>query len=115
KIGTGVRLRVTLAPDILAIEDSRQIACLLCFASTRDQRWAELCLAQIDDAGNARALQFLVIDDLFGERQAHPTVLLRPGRSAPAMPVQRSKPAARFFAAQTAKWTSNVLAQMFGV
>src|SRR5690606_18663689 len=89
--------------------------CLLLFASTRDQRRTELCLAQIDDACNARAFQFLVIDDLFGERQTHPAVLLRPGWSAPAMLVQRSKPAARFFAAQTAKRTSNVLTQMRGV
>ena len=80
-----VRLRVALAPDLLAGHDPRQEALLLRGRAERDAGRAEQRLAHVvEPARRARARVLLVEDHLLRERQAAAAVLLRPADAGPA-------------------------------
>ena len=81
-----VRLRVALAPDLLAGDDRRQEAALLRLAAEGDQRRAEQRLADVVRGGPgapARAYSSKKIT-CCGERRAAAAVLARPADAGPA-------------------------------
>src|SRR4030095_4302629 len=84
EVRAGVRLRVALAPDLLAGDDRRQGAARLRPAAERDQRRAEQRLAHVvQPAGRAGTRVLLVEDHLLGERRAPAAVLARPADAGP--------------------------------
>ncbi len=85
EIRAGVRLRVALAPDLLARDDRRQEAPLLLVGAEGDDGRAEQSLADVTEAaGSAGARVLLVEDHLLHQRRAAAAVLARPADAGPA-------------------------------
>src|SRR5687768_6032620 len=89
QIRTGTRLRVSLAPDMLAGENLRQVFRLLLFGAEPDQQRADQAEAMVRNARTAETAPFLDIDHVLGGRQAHAAILDRPDWRQPALFVQR--------------------------
>ena len=79
EVGSGIRLRETLAPDLLRGEDRWDVARALGIVAERQQRGTDH--VQTDDVGElgrAGGRQFLVDDDLLHGRAAATSELRRP-------------------------------------
>src|SRR5690606_35569052 len=107
---TRARLRITLAPHVVASEDARQVMAALLLGAVRDQGRAELGLAVVDDAGNPGTFGFFVIDQLLANAQPHAPMLQRPGRRPPAVLVEQAEPGAQILAAQAQEGPPVILA-----
>src|SRR6266540_1769838 len=93
EVGTGVRLRVALAPQLLGGLDLGQEALLLLIGPVRDQRRREQPLTEEADAGRRVRLGVLLVeDDLLGEARGTPAVLLRPPETDPAVAAEHALP-----------------------
>ena len=86
EIGTGVRLGIALAPDVLAGEDLRQVVVLLLLGAVVDQQRAQHRHAHAVDRGAAVPLLLLQHDELLARRQRHAAEFLRPAGTQPALP-----------------------------
>src|SRR5882672_2110655 len=88
RIGFGI----SLAPDVLAGQDTRQIVGFLLFSPVLDQQRADETDAMIGNAGTTETPPFLDVDHVLARRETHAAILLRPGWSQPAFRSQRAIP-----------------------
>ena len=84
EIGAGIRLRIALAPHVLAGEDARQVCLLLLLGAEADQQRPEHDDAHVRRARHAGAVEFLDEGDLLAGRQAHAAIFFRPRRGEPS-------------------------------
>src|SRR5690606_22559070 len=86
KVGAGARLAITLAPDVFAAGDARQVALLLVFVAVDDERGADHAAAEAARAGIGCTVvaELLVEDHLLIDGGAESAILLRPRRRNPA-------------------------------
>ena len=80
EVASGVRLRESLAPDLIASQDRRQEALLLLGSPLhRDRR---SCVEEADeihpDVGGVRPLELFYVDELFDRRRSPAADTLRP-------------------------------------
>src|SRR5690606_35270702 len=92
------RLGIAFTPNVVTLQDTRQIICYLLIGTPGHQRRPELRFTRIDDPPHPGSLHFLLIDELLGKRKSHATVLLRPGRGTPAMLIELAQPINEFIA-----------------
>ena len=86
EVGTGIRLREALAPDVLHSQDPRNVVSLLVFrAHTQDNRSDEFAADGVDAFGRLGPSELFVDDEIVEMIEALPTILLRP-RNAPRSP-----------------------------
>src|SRR6185503_4470428 len=89
------RLRVTLAPDVVAAQDARQVALLLRLGAPLDDGRARHADAGVaGEHGGARPEALLVVDDLLHQGGAAAAVLLGPRDPDPARRVHAALPLA---------------------
>ena len=89
------RLRVALAPDVVAAQDARQVALLLRLGAPLDEGRARHADAGVaGEHGRARPEALLVVDDLLHQGGAAPAVLLGPRDPDPARRVHAALPVA---------------------
>src|ERR1700736_1811101 len=100
KIRSRVGLRESLAPDRLALQNSRQMKRPLRLAPSSDQRGTGMRESDEQRAANGRigASTLLVPNELFIERQATAAIRLRPGNSRPTAFILPTLPAQIEFA-----------------
>ncbi|MCY1528379.1 hypothetical protein D9M68_634800 [compost metagenome] len=115
QVGAGVRLAVTLAPDVLAGQDARQEVLLLLGRAIADQQRPQQHDAVVWSSRYAVVLEFFGVDQLLGRRQAHAAELARPARCQPAVGRKRHVPVLDLFPVQAlgqvAELVGKVLAQ----
>jgi hypothetical protein len=92
KIGAGARLRIALAPPVLAGEDTRQESLLLRVVAEGVDDGADHGDAERQWRHRACARHLLLEDEATGDRPAGPAVVLRPERRDPALFVQDAMP-----------------------
>src|SRR5690606_1800405 len=95
EVGARVRLRIALAPDLVAARDRRQEAPLLRVAAEGDHGRCEQALTDVAEAARpARARVLLVPDHLLDQRRAAPARLARPAEPDPAVGAEPALPRA---------------------
>src|SRR5690606_17760083 len=96
EIGTGAGFRKALAPDRFALEDERQVKCLLFVGRPGDQGRPGMLQRDEEDVvavlGRSGAGTFLIPDKLSRDGQAAATIGLGPGDVAPAALVLPAAP-----------------------
>src|SRR5207249_10301736 len=95
EVGARIRLRVALAPDLLAREDLGRIALLLLLVAPRDDRGtAHAHPEHVEDRGRLRQRHLLLEDQLFHECETTAAVFLGPRETDVAGVEQGALPAA---------------------